>query len=418
MKKKFLISLMCVLTLVTVILAGGGCTPKIDITKADENVIGVLQKAIAESVKAETYFIKQKEKKEEKMTEYKFTLEKEESGRKAKFEIIHTKGISSYSDTFIFGKSLPSGISANKATESDYKSYVFSQFKKSDTAPKNSKLSAEIDLNDIEKFVTATGVSVGNFTMTAVLNPLKELTVDDMVFDKDTEKGNFKKGKVSNFAFKVKKEGHIYKDKGVINVQIMDGKVMRIMSADEAFTLDTMYKGAKIVVPNYDTFSESGIEIEVASDRTDGMIAVYETEDYSSMKAELINPNEATFKLVDSVVNYNNTFTEVICTYTKDGEEVSEHVFILSKNIVDNSFDIGGLLPYAGIALGAIALIVALLALIKLRKSNKLLTKKINLLSGNGDEAEEHKIAVTAVESAEDNANEVADNEINDINSK
>lgn len=408
MKKKLIIGVISVLLLLSVAFAG--CTPKIDITKVDENVIDVFQKAIAESVKSETFYVKLREKTDTKMTEYKLNVEKDDksiegvNNKKVKFEVIHTKGIDAYTDTFIFGQSLPTSIKAKAAKASDYKAYVFSQYKKSETAPKHSKAAKEMDIIDFESFVTETGVAVQDYTMATVLEPLKELTKDDITFDKDTEKDNFKKGKVSNFAFKVVKEGHPYTGKGIIKVQVFEGKIMRIMTADEKFIVDTMYQGAKISIPSYDTYTESGIEIKLQSDRTDGMIAVYEKEEFSQEGngMTLVNPKEVTFELVDSVVNYNNTFTEIkYIVYDADGNEVSsEHGFILTKNIVNESFDFASLIPIGGLILGALGLIVALLALLKLKKTNKLMSKRVDALSTTEDDL------LNDVEQADNDSNE------------
>ena len=399
-KKRLIIAVISVVLLLSVLFVG--CTPKIDTSKenVNENVIQVLQNAITESIKQETYYVVKQDKSDDKnMIQYKLNVVKDDktidgkSNKKVKFDVIYTKGIESYTDTFIFGQSLSSTVKSKEAKADDYKSYAFSNYKKAQNAPKHSKASAEIDLDEMKDFETGTKLKINDFTMESLLAPLKSLTDADLIFDKDTESGNFKKGKVTNFAFKVNKAGHEYNDKGVIKVQVFEGKIMRIMTADEKYIVDTMYQGPKFSIPNYDTFAESHIPVSLVSDRTDGMVLLYETEDYNATTIQ-INPKDTDIKveLVDSVVDYNNTFTEVVYT---DANGVSKHYFVLTKNIENDSFDIASLIPIVGVAVGAIALIVALLALWKLRKANKQLTKKIAELTGEDRVEEDDIIADT-----------------------
>lgn len=404
MKKKLLVVVLCLVCLISTLLAG--CTPAIDVSNVEQNVIKVFQDAIAKSIEdsADTYFIKEREIDGDpkdiakaKMTEYKFNYVADDKSiegvvnNKAQLDVIHTKGIESYTDTFQFGQSLKNGVKDAKA--SDYKAYAFQTFKKTENAPKHTKDAREIDINSITSFETLNGIKINDFTMASVLAPLKELTAKDIKIDAKYKKENYKKGKVSYFGFEVTKEGHEYFNKGLIKVQIFEGKVMRVMTADEKYILDCMYQGPKMYTPNYDTFTESGVVISVVSDRTDGMIALYKDENYS--EPILVNPEDLegdkVLKLVEPAVNWNNTFTEVI--YNGD------HYFIATKNIVNNSFDINSLIPMAGLVVGLIALVVAIIAIFKLRKKNKLLTKRIDALAGVAQDVETEQ------------AEEVADNE-------
>lgn len=412
MKKKLLIAVLSVVLVLATVLAG--CTPAIDVSsleKIDENMINVFQNAITESINtanAGNYYIKQQTKeldkndKPIKTIEYRMNFKKDDEtiapvdNTKLKLDIIHTIGLESFTESYTIGQAVKSDV--KNVQPSDYKPYIFSNYKKTENSAVFTKEARELT-NGIQDYinqeVASSAVSsdkkiaIKDYTMESVLAPLKELTKDDIAVtseNKETNKvlknGNFTKGKVQHFAFLVTKKGHPYAEYGVIQVQVFNKKISRIMSADEKHILDTMYEGPKLGVPNYDTFTQSGVEVAIVSDRTDGMVALYDyAEDGLNLEiVALVNPKEVSqnaeeeITLVDSAVNWNNTYTEVVYKGAR--------YFIQTKNIVNNSTDWNGMIPMIALVVALLALIFAFVALRRIKKQNKALTKEIKILKG------------------------------------
>lgn len=422
MKKKILIAVVAIICLLSMVLAG--CS-NIKIENVDEDVIKVLQDAIANSEQYSTYYIREKTNTNPKniasntMEEYllnvqsdKDLLDKEKVAgvdkTKINFSIKTTKGITESTDSFIIGNSLPKSIKASDANAEDYKLYAFETYKQSKTAPVFTRTCKEI--TNAFDYVAPTGVKLSDYTMANALLPLKSLTKDDISM---AEKGNKKQGKVTTYVLTVTNEAHEYNKHGELKVMLYTDKgktrVMSVTSTDEKYTLDVMYQGPKIDIPNYDNFSESDNKIDLVSTRSDGMVELYKVDANGQYVFEgLINPtdvnNTATKKgeanngkitTVESAVNWGYEYTEIVVEkYTDEsGKEISGHFFIKTSNIVQTKKDMTSLIPLAAAVVAIIALLLALMALFKIKKQNKELTKKIKALTGEVDEdAEEDNI--------------------------
>lgn len=434
MKKKILIAVVSVILILSAVLAG--CA-SIDVTSKeniDKNVIKIFQDAIKKSedtAKAGNYYIKKLEKEVDKegkiikTIEYKMNFKKDDKSipgvdnTKLNLDIHHTIGLESFVETYTFGQSVSGDIKAKDIKPSDYKPYMLMKYKKTENAAVFTRNAEELK-KGIQDYINQSvpsslvaadsKIAIKDFSMESVLAPLKALTKDDIAFESKDEKtnkilknGNYVKGDVQHFAFIVTKEGHPYAKMGAMQVQVFNGRISRVMSADEKNILDTMYEGPKLNIPSYDLFMESGVEVSIVSDRTDGLVALYQyEEDNMNLKVvKLVNPKECAqnekekIALVESAVNWNNTYTEVIYQ--------GEKYFVATKNIENNSTDWGSMIPYAAVAVALIALILALMAMSRIKKQNKALTAQIKALSGETAEAE----VVEAV--AEENANEVVE---------
>ena len=283
--------------------------------------------------------------------------------------------------------------------------------------------------------------------MASALAPLKSLTADDI---KISEKGSKKQGKVSTYVLEVTNKDHEYSKWGELKVMLYTDKketrVMSVSSTAGTYTLDVMYQGPKIDIPNYDNFSESDNQITLNSDRSDGLVALYQynktidenqpVDETEIVYAKTINPLAVadfkveedgityTYKIttVESAVNWNYEYTEInirIVGIDKDGNEVIYsgedpngyvgHYFVQTKNILKTKKDMSSMIPMAAAIVALIALLVALLALFKIKKQNKELTSKIKALSGETDEEEIIIDAeVETTENVEENTAEIA----------
>lgn len=414
MKKKILIAVVAVICLLSMVLAG--CS-NIKIENVDEDVIKVLQDAIANSEQYSTYYIREKTNTNPKniasneMLEYLLNVqsdkdlpEKEKVAgvdkTKINFSVKTTKGITESTDSFIIGNSLPKGIKASDAKAEDYKLYAFETYKQSATAPVFTRTCREIP--DAFAYVTPTKVNLSDYTIANALLPLKSLAKDDIVM---SAKGNKKQGKVTTYVLTVTNEAHEYNKHGELKVMLYTDKgktrVMSVTSTDEKYTLDVMYQGPKIDIPNYDSFSESDNKIDVVSNRSDGMIELYAKDaDGEYVFERLINPgdvnnsstdkkvNNGKITTVESAVNWGYEYTEVVIEkyIDENGEEVSGHFFIKTSNIVQTKKDLTSLIPMAAAVVAIIALLLALMALFKIKKQNKELTAQIKAITGETDE--------------------------------
>lgn len=450
MKKKILIAVIGVICLLSMVLAG--CS-NIKIDNVDNDVIKVLQDAIKHSENDyQTYYIRErwdtdpKNMASNERTEYMLNYQADDKSitgvdnTKVHLSIKYTQGITEYTDSFIFGKSLSKKVKPKNAKPEDYKLAVFKNYKTSKTSP---AFTRNYDLlnskEDIFNYVTPHDnekdkVALKNYTMKNVLKDLAELTKDDI---KMAEKGNKKQGKVSTYVFEVTKEGHkyhfvdsnnkpialevmIYTEKGV-------SRIMSVTSADEKYTLDVMYQGPKIDIPVYDKFNVSDNIINIISDRKDGLIGVYAVSEKPENKGEFvfdgtINPlqlaeTEITktiknskgkdekitytyqFTTVESAVNWSYEYTEVtirLLAWDKAGDmyeledenEYLDETFFIKTSTIEKKKDMSSMIPMAAAIVAVIALLVALMALFKIKKQNKELTKKIKALSGETDEEE------------------------------
>jgi len=440
MKKKILLAVIAVVCLLSMVLAG--CS-NIKIENVDTDVIGVIQDAIKNSETGySTYYIREKFNTNPKnittneRTEYMLNVQADDksiegvNNTKINFSIKYTQGITESTDTFIFGQSLSKNVKAKSATPNDYKWYRFENYKVSKNAPVFTKNSTEIKFDDTFNFKTTynenggkKNVNMRDYTMTSALSKLKSLTKDDI---KVSEKGNAKQGKVTTYVFEVTNKDHEYSKWGELKVMLYtDKKVTRVMSVtsvNEMYTLDVMYQGPKIDIPNYDNFSESDNQITLTSDRSDGLVALYKKEADNNIAFKcVINPIELaeyeltegegdnkvtyTYKVttVESAVNWDYEYTEIIVKlvrYDNDGKEIEYtgdetklpyalgHYFVQTKNIVKTQKDFSSMIPLAAAAVAVIALLLALVALFKVKKQNKELTKQIKAISGDTDEEE------------------------------
>ncbi len=440
MKKKILLAVIAVVCLLSMVLAG--CS-NIKIENVDTDVIGVIQDAIKNSETGySTYYIREKFNTDPKnittneRTEYMLNVQADDesiegvNNTKINFSIKYTQGITESTDTFIFGSSLSKNVKAKSATPNDYKWYVFENYKVSKNAPVFTKNSTEIKFDDTFNFKTSynenggkKNVNMSDYTMINALSKLKSLTKDDI---KVSEKGNAKQGKVTTYVFEVTNKDHEYSKWGELKVMLYtDKKVTRVMSVtsvNEMYTLDVMYQGPKIDIPNYDNFSESDNQITLTSDRSDGLVALYKKEADNNIAFDsAINPIELaeyeltegegenkviyTYKVttVESAVNWGYEYTEIIVKlvrYDNDGKEIEYtgdesilpyklgHYFVQTKNIVKTQKDFTSMIPLAAAAVAVIALLLALMALFKAKKQNKELTKQIKAISGETDEEE------------------------------
>ena len=452
MKKKILIAVIAVICLLSMVLAG--CS-NIKIENVDEDVIGVLQDAIKNSeTNYSTYYIREKINSNPKniatneRTEYMLNVQADDksiegvNNTKINFSIKYTKGITESTDTFIFGQSLPKNVKAKSAQPNDYKWYVFENYKVSKNAPVFTKDCNKIAFEDTFNFRTSyndnggrKNVNMSDYTMSNVLARLKALTKDDI---KVAEKGNVKQGKITTYVFEVTNKNHEYSKWGELKVLLYTDKketrVMSVSSTNEEYTLDVMYQGPKIDIPNYDNFKESDNQITLTSDRSDGLVALYDYEDYKQTgyinAVTPINPLDlAEFKIeegegenkvtysykvttVESAVNWDYEYTEIIIKLVyidKDGKEIeysgsenipvkTRHYLVQTKNIVKTKKDLSSMIPLAAAVVALIALLVALMALFKIKKQNKELTRQIKALSG---ETEEEIIIDAEVEQTE-----------------
>ncbi len=464
MKKKVLIAVVALICLLSMVLAG--CS-NIKIENVDNDVIKVLQDAIKNSeTNYSTYYIREKTNSDPKnitkneMIEYMLNVQADDksiegvNNTKINFSIKYTKGITESTDTFIFGNSLSKNVKAKSAKASDYKWYVFENYKVSKNAPVFTKDCSKLDFNDTFNYKTKytenggkTNVSINEFTMESALAPLKSLTADDI---KISEKGSKKQGKVSTYVLEVINKDHEYSKWGELKVMLYTDKketrVMSVSSTAGTYTLDVMYQGPKIDIPNYDNFSESDNQITLNSDRSDGLFALYQynkpidenqpVDKTEIVYAKTINPLAVadfkveedgiiyTYKIttVESAVNWNYEYTEInirIVGIDKDGNEVIYsgedpngyvgHYFVQTKNILKTKKDMSSMIPMAAAIVALIALLVALLALFKIKKQNKELTSKIKALSGETDEEEIIIDAeVETTENVEENTAEIA----------
>lgn len=440
MKKKILLAVIAVVCLLSMVLAG--CS-NIKIENVDTDVIGVIQDAIKNSETGySTYYIREKFNTNPKnittneRTEYMLNVQADDesiegvNNTKINFSIKYTQGITESTDTFIFGSSLSKNVKAKSAQPSDYKWYRFENYKVSKNAPVFTKNSTEIKFDDTFNFKTTynenggkKNVNMSDYTMINALSKLKSLTKDDI---KVSEKGNAKQGKVTTYVFEVTNKDHEYSKWGELKVMLYtDKKVTRVMSVtsvNEMYTLDVMYQGPKIDIPNYDNFSESDNQITLTSDRSDGLVALYKKEadnniafdsainpielaEYELTEGEGDNKVTYTYKVttVESAVNWDYEFTEIIVKlvrYDNDGKEIEYtgdetklpyalgHYFVQTKNIVKTQKDFSSMIPLAAAAVAVIALLLALIALFKVKKQNKELTKQIKAISGDTDEEE------------------------------
>ncbi len=438
MKKKILIAVIAVICLLSMVLAG--CS-NIKIENVDEDVIGVLQDAIKNSeTNYSTYYIREKFNSNPKniatneRTEYMLNVQADDksiegvNNTKINFSIKYTKGITESTDTFIFGQSLPKNVKAKSAQPTDYKWYRFENYKVSKNAPVFTKNCDKIAFEDTFNFRTTyndnggkDNVNMRDYTMTSALSKLKLLTKDDI---KVSEKGNTKQGKITTYVFEVTNKNHEYSKWGELKVLLYTDKketrVMSVSSTNEEYTLDVMYQGPKIDIPNYDNFKESDNQITLTSDRSDGLVALYDYEDYKQTgyinAVTPINPLDlAEFKIeegegenkvtysykvttVESAVNWDYEYTEIIIKLVyidKDGKEIeysgsenipTGHYLVQTKNIVKTKKDLSSMIPLAAAVVALIALLVALMALFKIKKQNKELTRQIKALSGDTEE--------------------------------
>ena len=456
MKKKILIAVIAVICLLSMVLAG--CS-NIKIENVDEDVIGVLQDAIKNSeTNYSTYYIREKINSNPKniatneRTEYMLNVQADDksiegvNNTKINFSIKYTKGITESTDTFIFGQSLPKNVKAKSAQPNDYKWYVFENYKVSKNAPVFTKDCNKIAFEDTFNFRTSyndnggrKNVNMSDYTMSNVLARLKALTKDDI---KVAEKGNVKQGKITTYVFEVTNKDHEYSKWGELKVMLYtDKKVTRVMSVtsvNEMYTLDVMYQGPKIDIPNYDNFSESDNQITLTSDRSDGLVALYKKEkeadnniafkcvinpielaEYELTEGEGDNKVTYTYKVttVESAVNWGYEYTEIVVEkYEITDEqgnkidEISGHFFIKTSNIVKTQKDMTSLIPIAAAVVAVIALLIALMALFKIKKQNKELTAQIKAITGETDEENAETETAEGVNDVEDgNLAEVSD---------
>ncbi len=455
MKKKILVAVMAVICLLSMVLVG--CS-NIQVDNVDTDVIGVFQDAIANSEAYETYYVREridtdpknitKNERTEVMLNYQAD-DKSIDGLnnfKANFSVKHTVGITEYTDQFIFGYSLPKSIKAKNANPSDYKLYRFENYKLKATAPAYTRKSVETTIDAMYDYTNPLGRKLSNYTIKNALNPLRSLTASDIrIINKGdevngvkVEKGSMKQGKVATYVIEVINENHVYFGKGALSVQIYtDKKVSRVMSissADATYTLDIMYQGPKIDIPNYDNFDNSDNIISVFSDRSDGLLLIYTKDKNGEMifdedifikpnmegadaaidPVELLQNKKPVVKdedgteyyyvitTVESAVNWAYEYTEVkirLVAFDEDGNIVKEikddrneyltdedeHIYIQTKNITKKK-DITSMIPMAAAIVAVIALLIALFALLKIKKQNKELTRKINALTGNSSD--------------------------------
>lgn len=439
---------MAVICLLSMVLVG--CS-NIQVDNVDTDVIGVFQDAIANSEAYETYYVREridtdpknitKNERTEVMLNYQAD-DKSIDGLnnfKANFSVKHTVGITEYTDQFIFGYSLPKSIKAKNANPSDYKLYRFENYKLKATAPAYTRKSVETTIDAMYDYTNPLGRKLSNYTIKNALKPLRILTASDIrIINKGdevngvkVEKGSMKQGKVATYVIEVINENHVYFGKGALSVQIYtDKKVSRVMSissADATYTLDIMYQGPKIDIPNYDNFDNSDNIISVFSDRSDGLLVLYTKVDdenannYDEMifgttidPVELLQNKKPVVKdedgteyyyvitTVESAVNWAYEYTEVkirLVAFDEDGNIVKEikddrneyltdedeHIYIQTKNIAKKK-DITSMIPMAAAIVAVIALLIALFALLKIKKQNKELTRKINALTGNSSD--------------------------------
>lgn len=426
MKKKIWIAVIAVISLLAMVLAG--CST-VKINDVDKDVIGAFRKAIENSEKANTYYVREKiidgdpkDIAKSEMTEYMLNVSEDDKSikdvdnTKIEFSIRYTQGITGYTDTYTFGQSLKKGLKEKDAKASDYKLYGFYNYKKNEYAPVSTKKAEQVTKDDIFAFETKTDESkkhLNDYTITSILKDLKELEKDDI-----TDVVGAKKGKVTTYTFKVTKEGHKYAKYDKIKVQIYTdkdvAKIMSVASTDETYTLDTMYQGPKINIANYDTYEASDNVVALTSDRSDGLINLFVRQETEGKEAIVF---ERTFNInrkvekdgktytyrvttVESAVNWGYEYTEVVIKLVetdKDGNVISEidnelgdneTFFVKTSNIVNNDFDITSIIPIAAAVVAVIALLIALMALFKSKKQNKVLANKIKVLSGEVDEEE------------------------------
>ncbi len=443
MKKKILLAVVAIICLLSMVLAG--CS-NIKIENVDEDVIKVLQDAIANSEQYSTYYIREKTNTNPKdiasntMVEYMLNVqsdkdlpEKEKIAgvdkTKINFSVKTTKGITESTDSFIIGNSLPKSIKPSDAKAEDYKLYVFETYKQSATAPVFTRDCKEI--TDPFAYVTPTKVNLSDYTMANALLPLKSLAKDDIVM---SEKGNKKQGKVTTYVLTVKNEAHEYNKHGELKVMLYTDKgktrVMSVTSTDEKYTLDVMYQGPKIDIPNYDGFKESDNKIDLVSNRSDGMIELYAKDtDGEYVFVRLINPvdvnnsstdkkvNNSKITTVESAINWGYEYTEIVVEkYEITDEqgnkidEISGRFFIKTSNIVKTQKDMTSLIPIAAAVVAVIALLIALMALFKIKKQNKELTAQIKAITGETDEENAETETAEGVDDVEDgNLAEVSD---------
>lgn len=460
MKKKILVAVMAVICLLSMVLVG--CS-NIQVNDIDTDVIKVFQDAIANSEAYETYYVREridtdpknvtKNKRTEVMLNYQADDKSIDgvNNFKANFSVKHTVGITEYTDSFIFGNSLPKNIKAKNANPSDYKLYVFENYKLKSTAPAFTRTSRPITIDEMNAYTNPLGRNFSDYTIKNALNPLRSLTASDVkIVNKGDEvngikidKGSMKQGKVTTYVIEVINENHDYFGKGALSVQIYtDKKVSRIMSissADATYTLDVMYQGPKIDIPNYDNFDNSDNIINVFSDRSDGLLVLYTKDsDGEMIFGETIDPVELSNKkvvvvengneveysyvitTVESAVNWAYEYTEVLIRLVvldEDGNIVKEikddrneyladeSIYIQTKNITKKK-DMMSMIPMVAAIVAVIALLLALFALLKIKKQNKELTRKINALIGN-DSSDETIIDAEVIDTNADDIKEL-----------
>lgn len=442
MKKKILIAVICIVCLLSVILAG--CT--IEVNDIDKDFIGVVNEAIKNSVEYKTFYIREEFNTDpaniasNETTEYLLNWQDDDksiegvNNTKVNFTIKKIKGITEYSNTFTFGQSLPAGVKAKDAKAADYKFYVFENYKQSESAPVFTRSCEELTIADIDNYVTPKGtgrvvvdaagntiedgaVNLKDYKITDAMSPMTELTKDDIkLYNKECTK----KGKVSTYVFEVTKEGHEYKQWGKMQVLIYHAdkpRIMAISSLNEKYTLDVMYQGPIINTPSYDTYSESDNKIDIFSTRSDGMVELYsENGSGEYVFFALINPakvnntatkkgeeNNGKIKTVESAVNWSYEYTEIVLSdYTDDeGNVLDGHFFIKTSNIVKTEKDFTSLIPMAAGVVAVIALLIALMALFKAKKQAKLLTAQIKAMNGEDAEAAEAEESAEATAATE-----------------
>lgn len=448
MKKKVIVAIMCLVCLLSVVLAG--CST-INTTNIDEDVIQVFQEAIKKSESYETYYVREKQDTDpkniakNKRTEVMLNYQANDNAidgvnnTKVNFSIKHTVGISEYTDSFIFGQSVSKNV--KKPTADDYKFHVFENYKLKSTSPAFTKDCYLYSIEDMLAYQNPLGRNLSDYTMKNALNNLRTLTANDVVMvDAKAEsaalgmdiKGSKKQGKVSTYSIKVTNTEHVYNKLGVIYVQIYSDKdysrVMSISSADEKYTLDFMYQGPKIDIPNYDSFRQSDNIINVVSDRSDGLVGIYmknkeiEPDSYNAEElifATTINPTELyeevvvkdgreyryVITTVESAVNWSYEYTEIkirLLAWENKGkkdEKMFENIednkyytgdddgsIFIKTSIITKKKELTSMIPMAAAVVAVIALLISLLALIKIKKQNKELTNKIKAITGESDE--------------------------------
>lgn len=223
MKKKIIAAIIIVLAL-TVVLAGCKSAVK------DADGYALLQEYIAESVKSDNYSVTHyKALGGNKSISHILAVEPGEqkegySTQQVKYSVKNAATGNETRNDYFYTYSLAEKVKPKKATAADYKYYLFVDAGTTKTKKEIASVQAAFD-----------DPNVAAYTVAEVLKPLSELPAEAMDFNAK-RCGVTKEGKTMFLRFKVTDTAHPYAKFSSIEVNVLNGKIVKIGTYGEETT--------------------------------------------------------------------------------------------------------------------------------------------------------------------------------------